>query len=551
MFYLKYRPQKFSEFIEPNPAAKALANQVKNDRISHAYLFVGSRGTGKTTAARILAKAANCLNLDKSGDPCGECQNCIAIKGGSHMDLIEIDAASNRGIDDIRSLRDRVNLAPSQGSTKVYIIDEVHMLTTEAFNALLKTLEEPPNHAMFVLCTTEPSKVLDTIKSRCQIFNFKRASIDQLMNKLLMISEEEGVEVPASTLRRIAKASFGGYRDAETMLQQVIQGGFEADSLVGGSSYDEYIQFVNFLIDADAASGLNYLEKKYSQGTDMQSWLVHLLDYLKSLLFIKSGADGISDEVTDDIHSEMQIQADALSVADLVHATGKFLEAYDQTGKSGVNVLPLELVVADMCSLWGNDFERSSDGGDGGGNGEISVKNREKGKTKKSKSAGNKSDSSEKNKTKNSKKNEEVTTVLGDDKSEDGKEIPSIDEIKNSWKKVLQASTKHNNSVRALLKTASPVDVQGSLVILEVHFAFHKDRLECTKNRKIVEKVLSEIFSCSLGFSCRVKEESTPNKRKRETGNLTDLNLVVPGKSGTQMDMDESLLEVFDGGLPL
>ncbi|HSX39613.1 MAG TPA: DNA polymerase III subunit gamma/tau, partial [Candidatus Saccharimonadales bacterium] len=170
MFYTKYRPQIFTEISQPNAAADALMNEVATNKLSHAYLFIGPRGTGKTTTARILAKAANCTDLQKNGDPCNKCPNCKAIQNGNFMDLIEIDAASNRGIDDIRDLKDKIKLAPSTGSKKVYIIDEVHMLTTEAFNALLKTLEEPPKNVVFVLCTTEAHKVPDTIKSRCQVF---------------------------------------------------------------------------------------------------------------------------------------------------------------------------------------------------------------------------------------------------------------------------------------------------------------------------------------------------------------------------------------------
>ena len=191
MFYLKYRPQKFSDLIAPNPVADGLVNQVKGNNVSHAYLFVGPRGTGKTTTARILAKAVNCEDIQPNGDPCDKCSNCKAITKGNFPDLIEIDAASNRGIDDIRLLRDKIGLAPSQGRTKVYIIDEVHMLTAEAFNALLKTLEEPPEHAIFILCTTEASKVIDTIKSRCQIFSFRRASVEQIVSKLEFILKNE------------------------------------------------------------------------------------------------------------------------------------------------------------------------------------------------------------------------------------------------------------------------------------------------------------------------------------------------------------------------
>ena len=184
MFYRKYRPQKFSEISKPNDAAAALSNQITSNKTGHAYLFIGPRGTGKTTTARIFTKALNCKHLSKEGDPCDKCDSCKAITEGRFLDLIEIDAASNRGIDDIRELKDKINLTPVSAKYKVYVVDEVHMLTMEAFNALLKTLEEPPRHAVFILCTTESHKVPDTIKSRCQVFKFKRASIKQLVERL-------------------------------------------------------------------------------------------------------------------------------------------------------------------------------------------------------------------------------------------------------------------------------------------------------------------------------------------------------------------------------
>src|SRR4030042_6260836 len=243
VFYRKYRPQKFSELIGQDHIVETLLNQLESGKISHGYLFSGPKGTGKTSCARILAKAVNCQKVHSSqftvhsktksvnrepktknltfGEPCNKCTSCLAITDGSHLDLIEIDAASNRNIDDVRDLREKIKLSPVQGKFKVYIVNEVHMLTKEAFNALLKTLEEPPPHAIFILCTTEIAKLPQTIISRVQRFNFSRATDDQLSHAIGKIAVNEGIKLEPEATRAIIKASDGSFRDAISLLDQL------------------------------------------------------------------------------------------------------------------------------------------------------------------------------------------------------------------------------------------------------------------------------------------------------------------------------------------
>src|SRR3972149_1256434 len=232
MLYRTYRPQKFSELVGLETVKQTLQNQVKDDKIAHAYLFAGPRGTGKPTPARILAKAVNCEH-PQAGEPDGECRVCKQIEGGRYLDLIEIDAASNRGIEDIRTLREKIRLVPSVGKYKVYIIDEAHQLTHDASGALLKTLEEPPAHAIFILATTDPYRLLETIRSRCQRFTFERAPVSLIVEKLKEIVKKEKAKISDEDLEQIAKAAGGGFRDAENLLEQVLTGGQKIEDLIG------------------------------------------------------------------------------------------------------------------------------------------------------------------------------------------------------------------------------------------------------------------------------------------------------------------------------
>src|SRR3990172_10193106 len=223
VFYLKYRPQKFSDIVGQEHTVKTLLSQLEAGKIGHGYLFAGPRGTGKTSTARIFAKAVNCQKYTKPkfGEPCNKCKSCMAVFTGSHLDLIEIDAASNRLIEDVRDLREKIKLSPVSSRFKVYIIDEAHMLTREAFNALLKTLEEPPKHAIFILATTEPSKLPSTIISRVQRFNFQRAKDEELAMALRKIIKEEGIKIDDEAIFAIAKAADGSFRDAVSFLDQL------------------------------------------------------------------------------------------------------------------------------------------------------------------------------------------------------------------------------------------------------------------------------------------------------------------------------------------
>ena len=290
--YRVFRPQTFSEVRGQDHISTTLKNAILTDRLAHAYLFCGPRGTGKTSSAKILAKAVNCLDL-QNGEPCNQCESCKAINAESFMDVMEIDAASNRGIDEIRELRDKVRFAPSQGKRKVYIIDEVHMLTNEAFNALLKTLEEPPAHVLFILATTDPQKIPLTVLSRCQRFDFRKINTLEIRNHLADIVQEEGVEISDEALNAIARKAAGGMRDAISVLDQCIAFAGErielshVELVLGTVSEEATAMLLDAVVAQDYSKMFSLLHDFIQQGKDIKQIMRDCVQYCRQLLLLK------------------------------------------------------------------------------------------------------------------------------------------------------------------------------------------------------------------------------------------------------------------------
>ncbi len=295
----KWRPQKFDDVVFQEHVSKTIQNSIKAGRISHAYIFSGPRGVGKTTMARILARALNCVN-GPTPEPCGVCENCVEIKNGTFFDVMEIDGASNNGVEDIRELRENVNFAPVKGRYKVYIIDEVHMVTTQAFNALLKTLEEPPEHAVFVLATTELHKIPDTILSRCQKYFFKQIPVDKIAEHLKHIADKEGYPVSDSAIYPIARAAGGSMRDAQSLLDQVISysseaadggqiGEAEALTILGIVPAESYVRQFRNIASGDSAAIIGEIARVAGMGADISRYAGGFIDVLRSLRLMKSG----------------------------------------------------------------------------------------------------------------------------------------------------------------------------------------------------------------------------------------------------------------------
>ncbi|MBI1866510.1 MAG: DNA polymerase III subunit gamma/tau [Candidatus Staskawiczbacteria bacterium] len=358
VLYRKYRPQSFSEIIGQEHIVQTLTNSISAKSISHAYLFTGPRGSGKTTIARLFAKAINCHDLS-SFEPCNKCSSCLEIMQSKSMDLIEIDAASHTGVDDVRELIEGIKFSPVKSKYKIFIIDECHQLSKSAANALLKTLEEPPGHAIFILATTEVHKMIPTIISRCQRFDFKRLQISEIIKKLEFISKKENIKFEDSALSLIAFNSRGSFRDAESLLDQCISfsgktGAIKTDDikeLLGIVEASQIAQLVDYLSQKNTKDSILYLNSMADNGIDLQEFTKTLVFYLRQSLLLKINPDflnlqnsGLSDKEIE----KMKNQTANLNNKDIQNMLELFIEAENKMKYSAIPQLPLELAIVDI-----------------------------------------------------------------------------------------------------------------------------------------------------------------------------------------------------------
>ncbi|HEU4798532.1 MAG TPA: DNA polymerase III subunit gamma/tau, partial [bacterium] len=353
-FYRKWRPKSFEEIIGQERVTRTLQNAIRTNRVVHAYLFAGHRGTGKTTTARILAKALNCVQ-GPTPTPDNTCPNCEAIGGGYSVDVIEIDAASNRGIEEIRELRDRIRLTPTEGRYKVYIIDEAHMLTTEAANALLKTLEEPPAHAVLVLVTTEPHRLPPTILSRCQRFDFRRVSQKEIVARLRHIAQTEGFSIEEPALVLIGAAADGSVRDAESILDQLAafaEGPItpqDVQAVLGMVAEEVALRFTAGIITRDARSCLDLVNQTINEGKDVRQVMRTLIDHFRDLLVLKTGNAADVLDTTEQRLRALQQQSEETNVEDILRALNVLSAAEAEARWSPQPRLLLEIALIRLC----------------------------------------------------------------------------------------------------------------------------------------------------------------------------------------------------------
>ena len=366
VLYRKYRPQSFSEIVGQEHVVQTLSNAISQGLVSHAYLFAGPRGSGKTSIARILAKAMNCRNRKEGQfEPCNKCSSCLEIKEGRALDLIEIDAASHRGIDEIRELRDGIKFSPTKEKYKIFIIDESHQLTKEAANALLKILEEPPSHAIFVLATTEIHKMIPTIISRCQRFDFRKLTLPEIIKRLEFICKEEKAKIEKPALELIALNSGGAVRDAESLLDQALtfagtldrQGIIKADDIkeiLGMTDNNLISQIVDFLAEKKADKSITFINELFEKGFDPQEFVKALIGYLRKILIFKINpepANPIIVGLTKEEQERILVQAAKFKEEELSSILNLFLSAETKMKYSSIPQLPLELAIIDIIEL--------------------------------------------------------------------------------------------------------------------------------------------------------------------------------------------------------
>lgn len=484
-YYLKYRPQKLID-LDLKAARNSLIEILKGKETPHAFLFVGPKGTGKTSSARIVAKAVNCTKT-KTEEPCNKCDICTQITDGRSLDLIEIDAASNRGIDDIRDLKSKIKLAPAQNQYKVYIIDEVHMLTVEAFNALLKTLEEPPAHAKFILCTTEPQKLPGTIVSRCTQINFQKANSEEIVRALKRVVKGEKISVKDDDLVLIAKKSTGSFRDAVKVLEQLAMTNKKVSHKrvqemlqigVGEVSVDDWLVMV-YQRQMDKA--LDWLVKAEKQGAEIKSLGVEVVERLREVLLVRLGV------IKGDDIKEMD-EVDVLR-----QLTGRIHQAVRQIKGAVIDSLPLELMVVEWCEE-GEKIE---------GNG---FSNKESDESKQS----------EETPKQESKTATKKPTKL---KTKAGK--LSLKLVADKWQKVLEKMRPQNHSLEALLRATKPAGFDGKFLMLEVFYKFHKERLEAERYKRMVEQVVGEVMESPVSVRFYLGEKT----QKVVTAQIKDDNI--------------------------
>ena len=544
VFYRKWRPQRLADVVGQEPVIQTLRYAVEKGEVAHAYIFCGPRGTGKTSTGRILAKAVNCIN-QVHGEPCNECQMCKSITDGKSLDIMEIDAASNRGIDEVRSLREKVNYAPGSARYKVYIIDEVHMLTEAASNALLKTLEEPPPQVIFVLATTEPQKVLSTMISRCQRFNFRRLSQAAIVGKLELICQEEGLQIGADSLKLISRAATGSLRDAENMLQQLFSyygskiAWDQVQTALGISDDPRIIQLTKHIMERNISAGLKTICSVDNDGIDLRQFNQGLVQYLRGLLMVRCQCYEALDVTKENLAAMKEVVANAdfeylLRVIKLFSSMDFHWDGY--------STLPLELAFVESVL---STFD-SREGGATEALGDIKAvdsryktvqpsEGRVKGKTAYSgqqlNQATQKEDTGSSNNTtqtsmlKNVAEAGDIEMVI-DPPKELGRTVrmasssegegstgiyevtgknEGIDYVRSRWKEFIHSLRGEGSSgtLDAFLRSACElVSLEDNTLELGFYHSFHKEKIEEPKYRHLVEKKLKEVYNQPYKVKC-------------------------------------------------
>ena len=536
--YRVYRPQKFEDVVGQEHITKTLRNQIENNNIGHAYLFSGTRGTGKTSTAKIFARAVNCLE-SKDQEPCNNCDVCKDILNDNIMDVVEIDAASNNSVDDIRELRESVKYSPTKAKYKVYIIDEVHMLSQGAFNALLKTLEEPPSYVIFILATTEPHKIPATILSRCQRFDFKRVTVKDITSRMKKICSEEDIEVEDKALNLIARNSQGALRDALSILDQCISFGDEkieyndVVELLGTVNIEQLFDLAQYIINQDTKESLKVLNEFIVWGKDIRNLINDLIDHFRNLMICKVSTD--LDEIIslpDEIIDQLRSQADTVNNNDLIRILNILSTTQDNI-KTASN--PRVVAEVTMMKIAQPMFDESK---------EALIKRIENleqiiesGNIKVVTVQDKPEESINKEDEQINNKEVKQDIVYEEVKSEDVKLVES------SWKKIIQKIKDDKKpSIYALLKEVSSFYVQENalFIVFNDNFSFARSRLSSEETIKYVEQVIREVLNRSFHLKIYLKSEIASMNLEETIAKKDEGEEILKGI------VNENILEVKD-----
>ena len=493
VFALKWRPKNFDEIIGQNHITTTLKSALQKNRLAHAYLFAGPRGVGKTSTARILAKALNCKD-GPTINPCQKCASCLEISQSHSLDVIEIDGASNRGIDDIRALRENVKFAPIGGKFKIYIIDEVHMLTQEAFNALLKTLEEPPKFVKFIFATTQPHKVIPTILSRCQRFDFRRIPVMEIIAQLEKVVAVEKIDVDKEALFTIAKSSDGSLRDAESILDQLAS--FSKDkislkdviSVLGVVEQEALFEITDRIIQKDAKAALGLLNNIIDEGKDSGVFLANLIEHFRNLMVAKvTKADSKLIDLPQEICQRLLQQAQVFSLEEIFSAFNILVNTQEMAKRLESTRIPLEISLVKLAhDKKSSNLDPSQPRYFQGGHKDLSLKAQP--------SANHTQDDS---------------VNINETKTPELISSVSLDNVRGAWQNIIDDLTKVKMSVATYLNEGSPMKLENNNLTISFSrdYSLHKESLERKENKAIIEKIVSKLFNANLNVNFILLEE--------------------------------------------
>lgn len=514
VFYQKYRPQTFADVVGQEAIVQTLQNAAESGQLAHAYLFTGSRGVGKTTLARILAKAANCQN-SKNGAPCGKCDICTSIANGSSLDIIEIDAASHTGVDNVREFIEHAQFKPAQMSKKVFIIDEVHMLSKAAFNALLKTLEEPPEHAMFILATTDIEKVPATIISRTQRFDFKRISELKMTEALEVITKDQKLKLPDGTIQAVVQQSEGSMRDALTRLDMVAslaasKGKIsleDIEQLLGASSLVTVQELIGLILARDSASLPDFFEVALSKGADPSVFSRTILIYLRKLLNAKLTEKIDGDEI-------FASQVNTFALAHLLFVIRLFLRAYKELSFTPSPELPL-LLASIEASMYGQ-------GSAGVATAQVVAPIAAPASQPQVKTSEQKAEQKPVQRTKIipeiQEKPKELYTTL------------TMEELNQWWPDVISRVKTENSPVATLLKNSPVVEVENGRITVAVKYLFHKEHLDNKKHAVLITDTITAVSGKNLMFKAVIQTNTREPVLAQTVDALSDALKVFGGE---------------------